>query len=65
VIFGDTSGTTACSGTMCDERWGDYQAVAQDPSSPSDVWLASQYQMASGEYGWGTVIAEADYTHVH
>jgi hypothetical protein len=65
VIWGNVSGTTACGGGTCDESWGDYQAAAQDPSNPSYVWVASQFQSGNGEYGWGTVIAQADYTHVH
>jgi hypothetical protein len=64
-IFGATAGTTSCNGTMCDERWGDYQAGAPDPTNATYVWMASQYQLANGEFGWGTVIAQSDDTHVH
>jgi hypothetical protein len=57
IIYGSTSGTTSCSGSNCDERWGDYLGAYQDPSTPSQVWFGGEYQLSSGQYGWGTVIA--------
>ena len=65
TIYGNTPGTTSCDGSGCDEDWGDYSGAAQDPTNSAYVWVASEYQAASGRFGWGTVIAQADYTHVH
>jgi uncharacterized repeat protein (TIGR01451 family) len=56
-----TAGTTSCSTNQtppCDERWGDYLGTAIDPSSPSSVWVTGLYQLGSGLFGWGTVIAK-------
>ena len=66
VIHGGTPGTTSCdSQGGCDEDWGDYNGAAQDPTNSANVWVASEYQLSKGRYGWGTAIAQADYTRVH
>ncbi len=37
-------------------RWGDYSGAAQDPTNPSDVWVAQEYQASSSDStDWGTV----------
>lgn len=64
VIYGNTVGTNACNKGTCDERWGDYLGVAQDPSNRSHVWVVGSYQKANGADGWGTVIAEATATQI-
>lgn len=41
-------------------RWGDYSAAAVDPSTPSTVWVTSEYSITSGKYlgDWGTATAQ-------
>jgi hypothetical protein len=59
------AGTTACSSGQsapCDERWGDYLGTAIDPANPNAVWVTGLYQVSSGGYGWGTVIARVSTT---
>lgn len=44
-----------CSGGYGTNRWGDYSAAAQDPSNPSEVWVAGEYAASSTDPGeWGT-----------
>ncbi|MDP9334045.1 MAG: hypothetical protein M3Q30_12165, partial [Actinomycetota bacterium] len=62
VIKGSTAGTTSCDTATCDERWGDYLGAAPDPAVAGQVWVAGEYQLSSGEFGWGTVIAAASIT---
>jgi hypothetical protein len=48
--------STACQGGM--NRWGDYSGAATDPSSPNDVWVASEMAAsATTSCYWGTAIA--------
>lgn len=48
-----------CSGGYGTNRWGDYSAAAQDPSNPSQVWVAGEYAASPTDQGdWGTA-AEA------
>jgi hypothetical protein len=35
-------------------RWGDYAAVASDPSLPTQVWVLGEYARSSN--GWGTAV---------
>jgi hypothetical protein len=58
-----TPGTSSCGGNdvpPCDERWGDYLQVVQDPDNPMNVWGVSMYQSTSGPFGWGTAFAKAN-----
>jgi hypothetical protein len=60
IIQSSTADTTSCDPAQpppCDERWGDYLGAAQDAADPRSVWVAGLYQSASGQFGWGTVIA--------
>jgi len=57
IIYGNTGGTNCGGGSNCDERWGDYLGAYQDPTNTSQVWFGGEYQLSSGAYGWGTVIA--------
>ena len=35
-------------------RWGDYPAMASDPSAPTQVWVLGEYARASSS--WGTAV---------
>jgi hypothetical protein len=38
-------------------RWGDYAAAAQDPTDPTDVWVATEYTPDAGNScSWGTIV---------
>ena len=53
----DTSG---CSGH---NRWGDYSGAANDPTDPTDVWVAGEYAMDNGNSCfWGTAIGRLTYS---
>ena len=57
--------TTACSDGQsepCDERWGDYQGTAIDPTNPNTVWMGGLYQATSGGYGLGSAISSVSTT---
>jgi hypothetical protein len=62
IIYGNVANTNACGGGTCNERWGDYAGAVQDPDDHTKVWVASEYQAASGEFGWDTVVALATFT---
>jgi hypothetical protein len=58
VLVGQGRGpydTTVCRGM---NRWGDYSGAATDPSSPNDIWVASEMAAsATNSCYWGTAIA--------
>jgi len=44
-------------------RWGDYAAVAQDPTDPTDVWVGSEFTpSASNPCLWGTTIGRLTFS---
>jgi hypothetical protein len=51
------------TGCLGHNRWGDYSGAASDPSDPTDVWVAAEYQSsASNPCLWGTTIARLTYS---
>jgi len=57
ILHNAGSGLNSCGNGTCNERWGDYLGAAQDQGNGNYVWGAPDYQNASGEAGWATVIA--------
>ena len=44
-------------------RWGDYAAAAQDPTDPTDVWVATEYTpSASNACLWGTTVGRLTFS---
>jgi len=44
-------------------RWGDYAAVAQDPTDPTDVWVGSEFTpSATDPCLWGTTIGRLTFS---
>jgi len=41
-------------------RWTDYSAIAPGYALPNSFWLDGAYAESNG--GWGTVVAETEYT---
>jgi len=61
VVLGTGAGSYYCSACSAgsNTRWGDYSAVATDPSDPSKVWVTAEYMGdASDTNDWGTWTAE-------
>lgn len=42
------------AGYTLSSRWGDYAAVASDPSAPTQVWVMGEYTRATSS--WGTAV---------
>ena len=48
------------SGYTQNSRWGDYPAMASDPSAPGQVWVLGEYARATSSWGtaFGVVTAQ-------
>src|SRR5207302_9988693 len=64
IASGVGHGDYACGSSQCElftgppviERWGDYSAIALDPTNSDDVWSAAEFAPSNGA-NWGTAIA--------
>jgi hypothetical protein len=44
-------------------RWGDYAAAVQDPTDPTDVWVATEYTpSATNSCQWGTTVGRLTFS---
>src|SRR5579884_3163824 len=58
ALVGPTT-IAAGAGPYSGDRWGDYSSAVPDPSDPSDVWVAGEYQASATDTSqWGTTIAQ-------
>jgi hypothetical protein len=48
------------SQTSTDNRWGDYSAMAVDPSNNCDFWYTNEYYSATATTAWKTAIGRFD-----
>jgi hypothetical protein len=54
----------AGSQTSSDGRWGDYSAMAADPSTPGKFWYTQEYYTSTSQANWKTRIASFSFANV-
>jgi hypothetical protein len=61
IIYGGGSQTGVWSGRS---RWGDYSALAVDPSSPTTFWYTTEYYPSTSTSSWQTRIASYTFDNI-